>query len=1307
MNRLNEHNLINKLVDVEKITRGLVYNAILSLDNPGLFPPNTRIVIVGGKCFDIAYNKNFLEFLNHQHNLNKENPILSAQMNKILQNNDVSKFLTSSDIDVHMVSQNSMTNANFGVLCQQIGQQINNQITGNNLDYFNSVVKSMGVKIVQTGNRIVNVVKPLIKKLQFIKLNRMYIEFEFIDTADRAILQQLEVIDPTYLTNVRIMSDSRVRLYIFDIVFEQENQNIDGVLDCSVPDFVLNRSVSLPGYRHFNTLSMYDMLSQIYGLIKARANKLARNIVRFAMGILFLRNHYLSPTGLKMCLNDFHKLNTLFIEMIRNKHLNKILNMSTFNILVKGGYLHPPVAVPPPDLLFVDPSVFIYANDYSKIISRFKVKPYRCTTCGPNIKLYKEMIYNKFDLNFKCCPNETSVVNRQHLYVHNLVDLPDENINIFDYYGANFPNGPNPAHNVYQLISNRKNPILHDSNINGRDNYDRLRDRFLQVNIIKYNTFYRYNIAEDPVQVVVKNIRLPIDLVNVCSKKTIITYLPTFLFVENSIINENLFQTYESRDFDTKQANSTRANMFPRLSTDFQTQSIRNLLDRSDGLIQDYVGADSAAYNNKCKYLFISNTNIAAVGPTTNTTNVNDLQKRLIIGSRYNRSEFPRIHNCHNSFMVCSGQYLPITRVKNNQTDKYNNAVSIDDLVVGSELQFNTFNSTSCRLELSYGWRGTDVCYLIRTNYNNQLNENAILSIVQSGIGREMEIVFGYGNLFTLIDKFFNHGIRNGLLNDINLNDEHGTVGAQTQNQLFTFANRVFNNMTKEKKMPVLDTNGSYLNNDISKTYSSQIIAFQAYLNNFDPNIGVSKQMPMIKFDAYNDAEVVEPILNAVVAPNRILASCTDHKLRTLYLKFTGNGNLHNPQPNTWAHTLNAQALLNQNYYLRQLKMNKYLDADLVNPVYTNTIIRNYMNLASNENIITLVLSEATRKRILYSFPQLIDFFYTKNINCSQNVVLPDRANVANSNNLDIINTTMMFKFYGDITFPGAGLAVPNFTPVSDFYSLNINVPSIKHLSAAGGDKNYNSILTDDLELAIYGLRYSVYNAYRLFGFAHGDIINGRNYNLMMDIEKVDPRIEYVMFKTRIGNLIYRYIHKLSKPGFVPKILIIDFGFTDFNYNGHQILTKIANDNNNLIRGSLVKIMADIFTEVVPEPPNQFCLNKLLNLRPFNVVPHLLTAADIPFDADMNKLITSTMINMPNGISLPPEALKPHIKMSVDNHNASDRMVFSRLFTDTWDLNKMMIFSNMDGANNILHNDANVINPEFDRMIQNIIQNKI
>ena len=61
--------LINKLIDVEKITRSLVYSAILSIDRRPLIGANNKIVIVGGKCFDIACNKNILEFLNVQHQL--------------------------------------------------------------------------------------------------------------------------------------------------------------------------------------------------------------------------------------------------------------------------------------------------------------------------------------------------------------------------------------------------------------------------------------------------------------------------------------------------------------------------------------------------------------------------------------------------------------------------------------------------------------------------------------------------------------------------------------------------------------------------------------------------------------------------------------------------------------------------------------------------------------------------------------------------------------------------------------------------------------------------------------------------------------------------------------------------------------------------------------------------------------------------------------------------------------------------------------------------------------------------------------
>ena len=137
MNRQNEHNLINKLFDLEKITRSLVYNATLQLESNGngiptvggidnyTLPAGKKLVIVGGKCFDIAYNKNFLEFFNYQHELNKQDPAKKMLMNNILQLNNISTFLTSSDIDIHLLSlTDDMTNVQFNRLVNSMARHI-------------------------------------------------------------------------------------------------------------------------------------------------------------------------------------------------------------------------------------------------------------------------------------------------------------------------------------------------------------------------------------------------------------------------------------------------------------------------------------------------------------------------------------------------------------------------------------------------------------------------------------------------------------------------------------------------------------------------------------------------------------------------------------------------------------------------------------------------------------------------------------------------------------------------------------------------------------------------------------------------------------------------------------------------------------------------------------------------------------------------------------------------------------------------------------------------------------------------------
>ena len=173
---------------------------------------------------------------------------------------------------------------------------------------------------------------------------------------------------------------------------------------------------------------------------------------------------------------------------------------------------------------------------------------------------------------------------------------------------------------------------------------------------------------------------------------------------------------------------------------------------------------------------------------------------------------------------------------------------TIDDISIGSEIIFNTFQSTSCRLSMSYNWLQTDVCYIMRTNFDNKQNQNAIFSIVESRYAHEMEILYGFGNKFVVIDKFLTYEVNNDILNNLNLDP------TTDHKVLFEQANNILNNIGKEKKMPVIDANGSYLNDPISKTYSSQIVAFQSFLNNnpLGNGIGVSKSMPNIFYDEYN-----------------------------------------------------------------------------------------------------------------------------------------------------------------------------------------------------------------------------------------------------------------------------------------------------------------------------------------------------------------------------------------------------------------------------------------------------------------------
>jgi hypothetical protein len=271
-----------------------------------------------------------LEYLNFQHEENKK----TTNMSNILYNSNLKDYLTSSDIDIHLITPTVLTTWQFVQLINEIKSVINTYIQSNNQDYFNSVIKKHNIKTIIDGNNLVKSSYPQVKYLENLQIARLYIDFEFIDELDVKQLRSLAIIDPSQYSNmnIRILTDSKVRLYIFDIVVETQQVITDGFIRTVNSYFINSRAVQLPGYSIFHVINSYDMFNQIFHLIDNKAKKLTRNIIRFTLAFVFYKNHYLSPIGVKMTINEYNRLNTFFINIIKSGKLNGLLNSIELNI---------------------------------------------------------------------------------------------------------------------------------------------------------------------------------------------------------------------------------------------------------------------------------------------------------------------------------------------------------------------------------------------------------------------------------------------------------------------------------------------------------------------------------------------------------------------------------------------------------------------------------------------------------------------------------------------------------------------------------------------------------------------------------------------------------------------------------------------------------------------------------------------------------------------------------------------------------------------------------------------------------------
>jgi len=88
-------------------------------------------------------------------------------------------------------------------------------------------------------------------------------------------------------------------------------------------------------------------------------------------------------------------------------------------------------------------------------------------------------------------------------------------------------------------------------------------------------------------------------------------------------------------------------------------------------------------------------------------------------------------------------------------------------------------------------------------------------------------------------------------------------------------------------------------------------------------------------------------------------------------------------------------------------------------------------------------------------------------------------------------------------------------------------------------------------DLIVFQLQWSLFIAYKLFGFIHGDILCGVNHNLLCYTYKLPGK----------NSLIVRYKQNIWRfpiiAGELLTIILFDFGFSNFDYKNIHIHTKI------------------------------------------------------------------------------------------------------------------------------------------------------
>jgi len=94
-------------------------------------------------------------------------------------------------------------------------------------------------------------------------------------------------------------------------------------------------------------------------------------------------------------------------------------------------------------------------------------------------------------------------------------------------------------------------------------------------------------------------------------------------------------------------------------------------------------------------------------------------------------------------------------------------------------------------------------------------------------------------------------------------------------------------------------------------------------------------------------------------------------------------------------------------------------------------------------------------------------------------------------------------------------------------------------------------VIKKNIDLVVFQLQWALFIAYKLFGFIHGDILNGRGYNLLCYTYKL-PGKKFLIVRYKQDIWKFRLINEE-----LPVIVLFDFGFSNFDYKNIHIHNKI------------------------------------------------------------------------------------------------------------------------------------------------------